>query len=105
MAQLGTGSVDNGVTRLLGVTMARSRHAARQSAYRKSWVGATLVDLSTTNAAASASTVNLVAHPTLSDGTADWYTRDGGSLAVVPGHDGHPAIRLRHETAAPLTPA
>jgi beta-glucanase (GH16 family) len=94
--------------------MARSRHAARRTAYKKSWVGAALVgllgagavtaiDLSTTSAVASASTVNLVRHPTFSDGTADWYTRDGGSLAVVPGHDGHPAVRLRNETAAPLT--
>ncbi|MDQ1742224.1 MAG: hypothetical protein QOE23_563 [Pseudonocardiales bacterium] len=94
--------------------MARSRHAARRSAYTKSWVGAALVallgagavtalDLSTTSAAASASTVNLVADPTMSNGTAAWFTRSGGSLAVVPGHSGHPAIRLRNETAAPLT--
>ncbi len=94
--------------------MAGSRHAARRSAYTKSWVGAALVallgagagtalDLSVTNAAASASTVNLVADPSLSDGTAAWFTRSGGSLAVVPGHSGHPAIRLRNETDAPLT--
>lgn len=93
--------------------MARSRHAARRSAYRRSWVGAALVgllgagavtalDLSTTNAVASASTVNLVADPSMTS-TAAWFTRSGGSLAVVPGYAGHPAIRLRNETTAPLT--
>jgi len=91
------------------------RHrSARPSAIRKSWVGASLVallgagavtalDLSSTTAVAGASTVNLVADPAMSQGTATWFTRAGGSLAVVPGHDGHPAIRLRNETAAPLT--
>ena len=81
---------------------------------KKSWVGAALValvgagavtamDLSAATAVAAASTVNLVADPALSQGTASWYTRPGGSLAVVAGHAGHEAIRLRNETNAPLT--
>ncbi|HEY0167153.1 MAG TPA: family 16 glycosylhydrolase [Jatrophihabitans sp.] len=92
----------------------RRHHSARKSAYTRSWVGASLValvgagavtalNLSSTTAVASASTVNLVANPTLSNGTAGWFTRSGGSLAIVAGHDGHRAIRLRNETAAPLT--
>ncbi|HEX8304628.1 MAG TPA: glycoside hydrolase family 16 protein [Jatrophihabitans sp.] len=89
-------------------------HGARPTIIKRSWVGATLVALvgagamtalnvSSTTTAAAAATVNLVADPTLSKGTASWFTRSGGSLAVVPGHNGHPAIRLRNETAAPLT--
>ncbi|MEO7261963.1 MAG: family 16 glycosylhydrolase [Jatrophihabitantaceae bacterium] len=89
-------------------------HAARPSGIVKSWVGASLValvgvgavtalNLSSTATVAGASTVNLVTDPTLSRGTAAWYTRSGGSLAIVAGHDGHRAIRLRNETAAPLT--
>jgi beta-glucanase (GH16 family) len=92
-----------------------SRHlGARPSTVKRSWVGAALValvgagavtalDVSSTTAVAAAATVNLVADPTLSNGTAAWFTRTGGSLAVVPGHNGHPALRLRNETAAPLT--
>jgi beta-glucanase (GH16 family) len=86
----------------------------RPSTIRKSWIGAALValvgagavtalDLSSTSAVAGASTVNLVADPTLSNGTASWFTRTGGSLAVVAGYNGHLAVRLRNDTAAPLT--
>jgi beta-glucanase (GH16 family) len=89
-------------------------HGDRSSLIRRSWVGAALValagagavtalDVSSTSAVAGASTVNLVADPTLSQGAASWFTRSGGSLAVVAGYNGHPAIRLRNETAAPLT--
>ncbi|MEO6502191.1 MAG: family 16 glycosylhydrolase [Jatrophihabitantaceae bacterium] len=63
----------------------------------------TALNLSSTAAMAGASTVNMVANSTLSTGTTGWFTRSGGSLAVVAGHDGHRAIRLRNETAAPLT--
>ena len=63
----------------------------------------TAMNVSSTGAVADASTVNLVADPTLSKGVATWFTRSGGSLAVVAGHNGHRAIRLRNETAAPLT--
>src|ERR1700712_1228343 len=80
----------------------------------RSWVGAALValvgagavtalNLSSTTAVAGASPANLVADPTLSKGAAAWFTGAGGSLALVAGHDGHPAVRLRNETAAPLT--
>jgi beta-glucanase (GH16 family) len=89
-------------------------HGDRPSTIRRSWLGAALValvgagavtalDMSSTSAVAGASTVNLVADPTLSNGTASWFTRSGGSLAVVAGHDGHRAVRLRNDTAAPLT--
>src|SRR5919107_1734814 len=88
-------------------------HGERRSVLKRSWVGATLVALIgaggmtalnvTSTTAASAATVNLVADPTLSKGAATWYTRSGGSLAVVAGHNGHLAIRMRNETAAPLT--
>ena len=92
----------------------RRHHAARKSTITRSWVGASLValvgagavtalNLSSTTAVAGAATVNLVANSTFSAGTTGWYTRSGGSLAVVPGHDGHRAIRLRNQTAAPLT--
>jgi beta-glucanase (GH16 family) len=89
-------------------------HRDRPSTIRRSWLGAALVALagagamtalnvSSTSAVAGASTVNLVADPTLSKGAATWFTGSGGSLAVVAGHDGHRAVRLRNETAAPLT--
>ncbi|HEV2888721.1 MAG TPA: hypothetical protein VGX49_17555, partial [Jatrophihabitans sp.] len=89
-------------------------HSARPSTTRRSWTGAALVALigagavtaiqvSSTGAVAAASTVNLVADPTLTS-TSSWFTRTGGSLAIVAaGHNGHRAIRLRNETAAPLT--
>ena len=91
------------------------RHrSARSSAMTRSWVGASLValavtgagtalNLTSTAAVANASTVNLVADPTLSKGTAGWFTRSGGSLTIVPGHNGHRAIRLRNATNASLT--
>ena len=89
-------------------------HGDRPTAIRRSWVGAALValvgagavtalDMSATSTPAAAATVNLVADPTLSKGTATWSTRSGGSLAIVAGHNGHRAIRMRNETAAPLT--
>jgi beta-glucanase (GH16 family) len=92
----------------------RPLYGARPSAIRRSWVGASLValvgvgavtalNLPSTTAVAGASTINLVADPTLSKGTAGWFTRSGGSLAIVPGHDGHRAIRMRNDTAATLT--
>src|SRR5215218_8106870 len=89
-------------------------HGPRPSIVKRSWVGAALValvgagamtalDVSSTTAVAAAATVNLVADPALSKGTTTWFTRSGGSLAVVAGHNGHRAIRMRNETAAPLT--
>ena len=89
-------------------------HGDRSKGIRGSWVGAALValvgagavtalDVSATSTTAAASTVNLVADPTFSKGTSTWFTRSGGSLAVVAGHNGHLAIRMRNETAAPLT--
>ena len=89
-------------------------HGERPSVVRRSWAGAALValvgagavtalDVSSTTTVAAAATVNLVADPTFSAGTSAWFTRSGGSLAVVAGHNGHRAIRLRNETAAPLT--
>ena len=89
-------------------------HGERPSIIRRSWAGAALValvgagavtalDVSSTSTVAAAATVNLVADPTLSSGTSAWFTRSGGSLAVVPGHNGHLAIRMRNETTAPLT--
>ncbi len=91
-----------------------SRHrAARPSSIRKTWVGATLVALASAGSvtaldfassdASAAGIINLVADPGLSTGTQGWFTKTGGSLAVVSGHNGHQAIRLRNETAAPLT--
>ncbi|HST46794.1 MAG TPA: family 16 glycosylhydrolase [Jatrophihabitans sp.] len=61
----------------------------------------TALDVSATSA--SASTVNLVADPGFSKGTAAWFTRSGGALSVVAGHAGHKAIRMRNLTNAPLT--
>jgi beta-glucanase (GH16 family) len=88
-------------------------HGERRSVLKRSWVGAALVALIgtggmtalnvTSTTAASAATVNLVADPTLSKGAATWYTRSGGSLAVVAGHNGHLAVRMRNETTAQLT--
>ncbi|HEX8094459.1 family 16 glycosylhydrolase [Jatrophihabitans sp.] len=90
------------------------QHRERPSSIRRSWAGAALValvgagaitalNLSTTGAVAGASTVNLVADPTLSKGTASWFTGSGGALSVVTGHNGHLAVRMRNATAAPLT--
>jgi beta-glucanase (GH16 family) len=90
------------------------RHSARPSVIKKSWVGAALValvgagavtalDVSATTSVAAASTVNMVADPTFSTGTAAWYTRSGGALSVVAGHNGHRAIRMRNMTNGSLT--
>jgi beta-glucanase (GH16 family) len=86
--------------------------AERPRAIRRTLLGATLVALvgagtvtalDLSNSVAAAATVNLVADPLLSQGTANWFTKPGGSLAIVTGHAGHRAIRLRNDTTATLT--
>ncbi len=90
------------------------RHTARPSIRKRSWIGATLVALLSAGAvtalnasatSASASTANQVSDPTFATGTAGWFTRAGGALSVVAGHDGNRAIRMRNMTNAPLTMA
>jgi len=88
------------------------RHSVRPSLTRKRWIGAALVALVGTGAvtalevtanSASATTANLVADPNFDNGTSAWFTRTGGALSVVAGHDGHRAIRMRNASDAPLT--
>ena len=62
----------------------------------------TALDFSS-GATAAAASANLVADPALNTGTGAWFTTAGGSLAIVSGHDGHRAIRLRNETTAART--